>query len=128
MDIQFPAVLDQNVAPPGATGIAYYQFTRNGSWISLTGTPNFEDLFGATRYQLRLHDFRLRFSRQLRQLHHQHHYATRRAIDPREVGVRTTGTYWGSGGEQIDMRSGNLNFTVPLIKAMSRTGGGLPST
>jgi hypothetical protein len=46
------------------------------------------------------------------------------AIDPREVGVRPTGTYWGSGGEQIDMRSGNLNFSIPLVKAMSRTGGG----
>ena len=46
------------------------------------------------------------------------------AIDPREIGVRPTGTYWGSGGEQIDMRSGNVNFTVPLIKAMSRGGGG----
>ena len=44
------------------------------------------------------------------------------AIDPREVGVRPTGTYWGGAGEQIDMRSGNLNFSMPLVKAMSRGG------
>src|SRR5271154_1090219 len=47
------------------------------------------------------------------------------AIDPRQVGVRPTGTYWGGGGEELDMRSGNLNFSVPLIKAMSRGGWGV---
>ena len=41
-------------------------------------------------------------------------------IDPREVGVRPTGSYWGGGGEQIDMRSGNLNYTLPIVKAMGR--------
>jgi hypothetical protein len=32
--------------------------------------------------------------------------------------------YWGGAGEQIDLLSGNLNYTVPLLKAMSRTGWG----
>lgn len=41
-------------------------------------------------------------------------------IDARQVGVRPTGSYWGGMGEQIDTRSGNLNFSVPLIKALSR--------
>ncbi len=44
------------------------------------------------------------------------------AIDPRETGVRPTGSYWGGGGEQIDMLSGNLNYTMPIIKAMGRGG------
>ena len=44
------------------------------------------------------------------------------SIDPREVGVRPLGSYWGGGGEQIDMRSGNLNYTMPLIKAQGRGG------
>ena len=47
------------------------------------------------------------------------------ARDARQVGIRPTGSYWGARGEQIDMRSGNLNFTYPLIEAMSR-GWSLP--
>lgn len=42
------------------------------------------------------------------------------ALDAREVGVRPTGSYWGGGGEQIDMRSGNLNFSLPLLKLVKR--------
>ena len=41
-------------------------------------------------------------------------------MDPRRTGVRAYGAYWGAAGEQIDTTSGNLNFSVPLIKAMSR--------
>ena len=41
-------------------------------------------------------------------------------FDPRRVGVQATGAYWGDAGEQIDVISGNLNFSVPLITAMSR--------
>jgi hypothetical protein len=36
------------------------------------------------------------------------------------VGIRPTGSYWGGGGENIDVRSGNLNFTIPLLKANGR--------
>lgn len=44
------------------------------------------------------------------------------AIDPRRAGVRPTGSYWGSAGEQIDTLSGNVNFTIPLFKAQGRGG------
>ncbi|HXI43118.1 MAG TPA: RHS repeat-associated core domain-containing protein, partial [Bryobacteraceae bacterium] len=47
------------------------------------------------------------------------------AIDPRRVGLRPTGSYWGAAGEQIDTLSGNLNFTMPLFKAMGRGGWGV---
>ena len=46
--------------------------------------------------------------------------------DPRQVGVRPTGSYWGGGGENLDMRSGNLNFTVPLLTAQGRGGWTVP--
>ena len=49
------------------------------------------------------------------------------AMNPRQVGVRPTGTYWGAAGEQIDMRAGNLNFTLPLLKAQGRGGQGVTS-
>ena len=39
------------------------------------------------------------------------------------TGVRSTGNYWGSMGENIDLLSGNLNYTIPLLSAKSRSGG-----
>jgi YD repeat-containing protein len=48
------------------------------------------------------------------------------AVDPRRVGVLTTGNYWGGGGEQIDTLSGNLNFTLPLLTAQGRAGWKIP--
>ena len=42
--------------------------------------------------------------------------------DPRQIGVRSTGAYWGSLGEQIDMQNGNLNVTLPIVTAKARTG------
>jgi len=42
------------------------------------------------------------------------------SIDPRRVGIRPTGAYWGSMGENLDVLSGNLNFTIPLLKAQGR--------
>jgi RHS repeat-associated protein len=46
-------------------------------------------------------------------------------LDPRRTGVRPLGSYWGSAGEQIDVVSGNMNFTLPLLKPQSRGGWGL---
>ncbi|MCC6540018.1 MAG: hypothetical protein IT162_20890, partial [Bryobacterales bacterium] len=40
----------------------------------------------------------------------------------RQTGVRPLGSYWGAAGENIDMRSGNLNFSLPLLKAQGRHG------
>jgi RHS repeat-associated protein len=43
-------------------------------------------------------------------------------IDPRRVGLRSLGSYWGAAGGQIDMLSGNLNFTFPCFTAKGRNG------
>ncbi|MCA2963495.1 MAG: hypothetical protein INH40_06270, partial [Acidobacteriaceae bacterium] len=45
--------------------------------------------------------------------------------DPRRTGVRPLGTYWGGLGEQIDLQSGNVNFSMPLFKAQARGGWGV---
>jgi RHS repeat-associated protein len=45
-------------------------------------------------------------------------------VDPMRRGIRPTGSYWGDKGEQIDMLSGNLNYTLPLFKVKNRIGGG----
>ncbi|MFN0101277.1 MAG: hypothetical protein ACKV2U_04200, partial [Bryobacteraceae bacterium] len=44
---------------------------------------------------------------------------------PRQTGVRPLGSYWGGAGENIDMRSGNLSFSLPLLKAQGRHGASL---
>jgi RHS repeat-associated protein len=46
--------------------------------------------------------------------------------DGRRVGVRPTGAYWGGGNENIDVLSGNLNFALPMLKALGRGGWGVP--
>ena len=48
------------------------------------------------------------------------------AVDPRRVGIYSTGSYWGGGGEQIDTLSGNLHFAVPLASPQSRAGWTVP--
>ncbi len=48
------------------------------------------------------------------------------AIDPRRIGVRSTGSYWGAMGESIDTLSGNLNFSIPLLNAQGRNGWSVP--
>jgi RHS repeat-associated protein len=48
--------------------------------------------------------------------------------DPRQIGIQPTGAYWGAAGEQIDLRSGNLNFTLPLVQVQSRGGWGFDLT
>ena len=48
------------------------------------------------------------------------------AVDPRRIGVRPTGAYWGALGEQIDLLSGNVNYTVPLVQGVGRNGLQVP--
>ena len=48
--------------------------------------------------------------------------------DGRRAGIRSTGAYWGASTEQIDELSGNLNYTIPMLKAQARTGWGWASS
>ena len=45
-------------------------------------------------------------------------------LDGRRTGVQSTGSYWGAAGEQIDLLSGNLNYTIPLLQARGRGSAG----
>lgn len=36
--------------------------------------------------------------------------------------VIPTGSYWGGAGEQIDLLSGNLNYSLPLVTAVGHGG------
>jgi hypothetical protein len=46
--------------------------------------------------------------------------------DQVRIGVRSTGAYLGAAPERIGTRSGNLTFTVPLLRAMGRGGWSVP--
>ena len=120
VDIQFPGAVDDT----NGSGVVYYQYYRNGTWLTLSAEPELNDttvLPGTTyNYQLQVVDFHQNLTNTFFTIT----TPPAGAIDPRQVGVRSTGTYWGAGGEQIDMRSGNLNYTIPLLKAVSRAGGG----
>jgi RHS repeat-associated protein len=125
----FPNAVDAQWRPPddgpNGTGIAFYQIFRGGAWIMTVRTPEFSDqaVSAGTSYSYMIVavDF---------------HWNTSsatftaltppvNAIDTRRVGVRPLGAYWGGMGEQIDTRSGNLNFTLPLLKAQGRGGWGV---
>jgi RHS repeat-associated protein len=119
VDMQWPGVTDNT----GGTGIAFYQIVKNGAFLTNLPTSVLSDPTlspGTTyTYYLGAADYHLNYS-----WVGPFTVTTPPAgsIDPRQVGVRPMGTYWGSGGEQIDMRSGNLNYTVPLIKTVARGG------
>ena len=121
IDLQWGGAVDNT----GGIGIGFQSLYRNGTLLAIlnpaesayTDTTVTHDT--AYTYSLLIFDFHL-------------NYSTTAfpglltpppgAIDAREVGVRPLGSYWGAAGEQIDMRSGNLNFTLPLIKAQGRGG------
>lgn len=46
--------------------------------------------------------------------------------EPPRRGIRPLGTYWGAMGENIDLQSGNLNFTLPLLSVQGRAGMSVP--
>lgn len=46
-------------------------------------------------------------------------------VDVRRVGVRRNGAYWGAGAEKIDLLSGNLSYSIPLLRPKSRRIGTL---
>ncbi len=122
----FPTRLDVHSAgtvdDPNGTGIAFYQLWRDGAVMGTYATPNCSDssLSPATTYSYYLVAYDQHLNRSFTPFTVVTPPAS--SIDPREVGVRPTGSYWGGGGEKIDMRSGNLNYTIPLIKAMARSG------
>ena len=121
IDLRFGGEADN----PGGIGVGFLLLYRNGTpivglvpgggtYTDLSVTPNTQ-----YNYTIQVFDYHLNYSITN---FPQTTTPPSGAIDPRQVGVRPLGSYWGATGEQIDMRSGNLNFTMPLIKALGRGG------
>jgi len=123
IDVQWPGSGDN-----GGIGVAQYKLTRNGSaWITVQ-TPEFSDqaVSPGTTYQYTAAACDYHFNCSAASPALSVTSAPTGAVDPRRVGTRPDGSYWGGGGEQIDTRSGNLNFSIPLLKAMGRGGWSVP--
>jgi YD repeat-containing protein len=125
VDIQWGATTDD----PVGTGIYSYTLLRNGTPIaSGQNLTSFSDqaVQQATTYTYAIQatDFHQNVSPQttFTVTTLDTHVNITIATPPSRIGVRPTGAYWGAGGEQIDVASGNLNFTLPLLKAQSRGG------
>ncbi|MBL8177793.1 MAG: hypothetical protein JNK48_24155 [Bryobacterales bacterium] len=123
VDIQWTPTADDT----NGTGVYSYNVYRNGVFIGETPPPLFADaaVSPATGYThaVEVVDLHGNASSQ-----YSFNVTTAPAgsIEPRRTGVRSEGSYWGGGGEQIDMRSGNLNFTLGLVRAQGRGGWGVP--
>ncbi|HEV8414572.1 MAG TPA: RHS repeat-associated core domain-containing protein [Bryobacteraceae bacterium] len=117
VDIQWPAASDD----ANGTGIYDYEIYRNGWLVGSTSDLSFSDSTVAPSttytYTLKPVDFHGNAAAT-------DFVVTTPAFSPegRRVGVRTTGAYWGATGENIDVLSGNLNYTLPLINAKARNG------
>jgi hypothetical protein len=126
----FPTSVEMQWQPPsdGASGVGLWRYLlyRNGTFLGLTQDPEYVDHGAAASqtyiYTILAQDQHANYS----QLDFNVATPPAGSIDPRRTGVRPNGSYWGAGGEQIDMLSGNLNFTLPLLQAKGR--GGLSAT
>lgn len=112
---------------PVGIGVFQYMVTRNGSPMTTISEPEYADatVQPSTTYT---------YSIQAVDFHGNTGAANTitittppaGSIDPRRVGLYSTGSYWGGGGEQIDTLSGNLHFTMPFAKPQGRTGWTVP--
>jgi len=121
VDMQWvPSVDDAN-----GVGVYSHQIYRNSVYIGETPTPQFADaaVSPATSYTHAVEAVDMHGNASA-QYSLNITTAPAGSIEPRRVGVRSEGSYWGAAGEQIDMRSGNLNYTLPLLSAKGRGAWG----
>jgi RHS repeat-associated protein len=126
VDMGWPAATDGT----GGWGIWGYQILRNGLLVGSTTGLSFSDTtvvpgVGYT-YQLKVINYMLNsatttFTAQAQGISGTGPYPST-TPEGRQVGVRPTGAYWGATGENIDVRSGNVNFSLPLLSAQGMSG------
>jgi hypothetical protein len=108
------------------SGVAAYAVLRNGVQIATPSTPgwvdNTVDEFQTYTYTIRLMDYHGNTADmtpvQVTTPHVPGPWS--QSPDGRRTGVRPTGSYWGGAGEQIDLLTGNVNYTTGLVKAQGR--------
>jgi hypothetical protein len=117
VDIHTPASSD-GANGVGIMGYAFYRNSVLQAWLPVGDWKDGTSQPGTTyTYAIAAIDFHGNFSAQLSR-----GVTTppTSAVNPRQTGLRPTGSYWGGMGEQIDMRSGNVNYTLPLLSIQGR--------
>ena len=118
--LAWPGVVDD----PNGVGWIAYNIYRDGQYWGWTRDPEYDDLsvgpLQTHTYTIEPMDLHLNVT----DTNITVSTPPANSVDPRRVGIRPTGSYWGAAGEQVDVQSGNLNFSVPLIKAQARGGWG----
>ncbi|MCC6540262.1 MAG: hypothetical protein IT162_22130, partial [Bryobacterales bacterium] len=106
VDLQWTAATDNG----GGSGVFQYRIYRNGVFIGtsrgLTYTDAAVTANASYTYTVTAEDF-----------HGNEGAGVAKAVtntpnNISQIGVRPLGSYWGGGGENIDMRSGNVNYTM----------------
>ena len=116
---------------PGGTGVYDYSVYRNGQLLGTTQSLSYSDTSGivpntsytytitATDYHLNSAGTNVTIKTPAVPTNPPYPSST---PSGRRTGVRTTGAYWGASGENIDVLSGNLSFSQPLLSAQGRDG------
>jgi len=126
VDLSWSAVTDN----AGGSGLIHYEVYRDSNFLGTTTGTTWTDWSpppgNFLTYKVRPVDFHGNYSETTVSVNIPSVPAIPTSTyDPRQVGVRASGVYWGAMGEQIDMRSGNLNFTLPVLRAVSRGSAGV---
>jgi len=123
VDFQWQGAVDN----PGGSGLLHYRVLRNGSFFGNFTTAGFTDatVAASTSYSYQLITVDIA-GNEAAPASVQVTTPPTGSIDPRRVGVRPTGSYWGALGEQIDLMSGNLNYTMPVVSPQGRGGWSVP--
>jgi hypothetical protein len=127
VNLRFPGFPDDT----NGSGVALYQLYRVymsvPTWIGSSDQPEFTDTTvtssTAYTYQIYALDYFNNWSSAVSVNVTTPGSST---VDTRRVGSRPTGAYWGASPEQIDLLSGNLNFSIPLLSAQGRNGWSVP--
>jgi len=119
VDVQIQAPTDD----PNGTGVYYFTVYRNGVFLLQSQSAAFTDasVSPGTSYTYAVYvtDYH---NNSASPVSFSVTTPAAGAIDPRQPGVKGTGSHWGAMGEQINMQSGNLNFSLPLVNAQARGG------
>ena len=128
IDLTWPAASDDSTG----MGVQHYEVWRGGVLLSSTTGLTYSDTTvnpsTPYSYTLKVVDYFFNqattaFSTRSQGYSSSPPYPSS-APEGRRVGVRTTGAYWGASGENIDVRSGNLSFSLPLLTLKGRAGFG----
>ncbi len=123
VDFQWQPVPDD----ANGVGVGLYQFLRDDNWVENTTSLSWSDatVQPGTEYTYTFNAYDRFFnvvSQSVTITTPTTFGNPPNPPDGRRVGIRSNGAYWGASTEQIDLLSGNLNYTVPLLKAIGRAG------